>query len=351
MPQTQIPETLRVGLIGAGANTRSRHIPGFQQLDAVELVAVCNRSEESGRRVADEFGIPRVVSDPAAIFEADDIDAVCIGTWPYRHRDYTVRALAGGKHVLCEARMAMDATEAREMLEASRARPELVAQIVPAPFDLKSWRTIRRLVSDGTLGELREVHATMLSGQALDATQALHWRERVEYSGMNVMTFGIVAEAVARWLGPTARVLAHGSTFVTQRLDPDSGTEVAIDVPDSLGVLAELESGARVTYRISTVTSAPPGSNGISLYGSAGTLHWELGDRMTLAPLGEEPRPLPPDPGSAGEWQVERDFVDSIREGRPVELTSFEDGLHYMRLTEAVHRSRMEGRVVELAEV
>ena len=79
-------ETLRIGLIGAGANTRTRHIPGFQAIEGVELVAVCNRSPESGHRVADAFGIGRVETDPEALFRDPDIDAICIGTWPYKHR-------------------------------------------------------------------------------------------------------------------------------------------------------------------------------------------------------------------------------------------------------------------------
>ncbi len=47
-------ETIRIGLVGAGANTRLRHIPGFQAIDGVELVSVANRSRESGQRIADE---------------------------------------------------------------------------------------------------------------------------------------------------------------------------------------------------------------------------------------------------------------------------------------------------------
>ena len=111
-----VVEPIRVGLIGAGDNTRVRHIPGFRAIDGVQLVAVCNRSAESGQRVADEFGIERVATDPRQIFDDDSIDAVCIGTWPYRHREYTLCALEAGKHVLCEARMAMDAGQSRDML-------------------------------------------------------------------------------------------------------------------------------------------------------------------------------------------------------------------------------------------
>jgi predicted dehydrogenase len=346
-----VAEPLRIGLIGAGANTRLRHIPGLQAIDGVEVVAVCNRSEESGRRVAEEFGIARVEREADAIFSAPDVDAVCIGTWPYMHREYTVRALDAGKHVLCEARMAMDAGEAREMLEAAQRHPELVAQLVPAPFDFRFWRTIRRLVGEGALGELREVHVTLLNGNSLNLDAPLHWRERVEYSGMNVMMFGILIEVVSRWLGPTRRVLADAAVFIDERRDEESGETRRIEVPDSLGVLAQLDNGARVTYRVSTALHAPRDANGISLYGSKGTLHWEMGDRMSFAPLGAEPAPLEPDPGTAEGWRVEQDFVDSIREGKPVTLTSFEDGLHYMRVTEAVHRSRTEGRAVSLDEV
>ncbi|MDE2842143.1 MAG: hypothetical protein OXN21_02045 [Chloroflexota bacterium] len=45
-------ESVRLGLIGAGRNTRDRHIPGFLNVEGVELAAVANRSRESGQRVA-----------------------------------------------------------------------------------------------------------------------------------------------------------------------------------------------------------------------------------------------------------------------------------------------------------
>ena len=59
MPQN----TIRVGLIGAGGNTRSRHIPGLKEQAGVELAAVANRTVASGKRVAEEFGVERVYED------------------------------------------------------------------------------------------------------------------------------------------------------------------------------------------------------------------------------------------------------------------------------------------------
>ena len=69
-------DTIRVGIIGAGANTRDRHIPGLQAIDGVEIVAVCNRSQESGERAAKQFGIERVCTNWQDIVHAPDVDAV-----------------------------------------------------------------------------------------------------------------------------------------------------------------------------------------------------------------------------------------------------------------------------------
>ena len=343
-------DPLRVAFIGAGANTTLRHLPGLLAIDGVEAVAVCNRSAESGQRVADEFGIARVETDPAAIFAAEDVDAVCIGTWPYRHREYTVHALEAGKHVLCEARMAMNATEAREMLAASQARPDLVAQIVPAPMDLEVWRTVRRIVGEGTLGAIREVHCDVLNGSAISPDGPLHWRHQREFSGSNVMMFGIFTEIVTRWLGPTERVLADGEIFVGSRPDAASGNRVDVDVRTASACWA----ASRAARASPTGLARSPTTARRRRSPSTGRRRHCTGMAPTTSHCrvsAGESETVAPDPGTAIGWNVEQDFVDSIRDGKPVELTNFEDGVHYMRLTEAVERSRTEGRAVGLDEV
>ena len=65
---------IRIGVVGAGANTRDRHIPGFKAIDGVEIVAVANRSRESGERVARQFDIPRVFDTWQQLIEDDSID-------------------------------------------------------------------------------------------------------------------------------------------------------------------------------------------------------------------------------------------------------------------------------------
>ena len=71
---------IRIGIVGAGNNTRVRHIPGLQAIPGVEIVSVCNRSRESSQRAADAFHIPKVYDDWRELVAADDTDAIVIGT-------------------------------------------------------------------------------------------------------------------------------------------------------------------------------------------------------------------------------------------------------------------------------
>ena len=337
-----------IGLIGAGGNQRLRHIPGFQAINDVVLVNVVNRSRASGERIASEYGIPRVSASVEELLSDPAVDAVSIGTWPYKHLEYTRAALAAGKHVLCEARMASNAAEAEAMLAASQTHPNLVSQLVPAPFDFRLGTTIKRLCADGSLGSIIEVHLTLLNGSGLDETAPLHWRHRSDYSGHNMMQLGIFNETIQRWLGDTSRVTAHARTFVPSRVDEETGERHHIVIPDSLGIFADMANGARCTYRVSAVTAGAPQPPSIDIYGSEGRLHWRFGDTGEWGKHGEDVQEIHPDPGTAHDWQVEYDFIRSVREGAPVELTNFADGVRYMRFTDAVWESWNGGHAVEI---
>ena len=177
-------KTIRVGFVGAGNNCRRHHIPKLKAQPGVEIVAVANRSKESGERVAKEFGIARVASDWREVIGAPDVDAICIGTWPNMHAELTIAALEAGKHVLCEARMAMNAAEGRRMLEAARKKPNLVTQLVPGPPTLELDPTVKRLVAEGYVGEVLtvELQATQQARFA-DIGETLHWRQNVSQKG------------------------------------------------------------------------------------------------------------------------------------------------------------------------
>ncbi len=338
---------IRIGIIGAGGNTRARHIPGLQAIQGVEIMGVANRSEASARRIVDEFKLGRTYPHWRAVIEDRDVQAVVIGTWPYLHAPVTIAALEAGKHVMCEARMAMNATEARAMLAASRRRPDLIAQIVPSPFTLAVDATIQRLIAHDELGPLLavEVRDTKAS---IDRLSPRTWRQNAELSGLNILSMGIWYEALMRWVGPAKRITAMGRTFVNQRPD-EQGNTVAIDVPDHVDVVGELACGAQLHMQISAVMGLPEQS-GAWIIGETGVLHIApSGDRLALRRHGDEAMtPLPLSPELVGGWRVEEEFIGAIRNQEPLRLTDFATAVKYMEFTEAVTRSMQRGEVVAL---
>jgi predicted dehydrogenase len=343
---------IRVGFVGAGRNTRDRHIPGFQKQPGVEFVAVANRSRESGERVAKQFGIHRVEDDWREVMRASDVDAVCIGTWPYTHCEMTLAALAAGKHVLCEARMAMNAAEGRRMLDASRKAPALVAQLVPSPPTFEVDATLKALLADGYVGEVLavELQATR-QPSFVDREAPLHWRQDVARSGHNILNMGIWYEAMARWLGPARRVSAMARIAVPRRRD-ETGALCEVKVPDHVDILATLAGDAVAHLRFSAVTALGP-ANEVWIFGSDGTLRLEAdAKRVSGARRGDkELREIPIPAERRVGWRVEEEFVNAIRGREQVSLTTFEDGVRYMEFTDAVAESLALGRAVEVAAV
>jgi predicted dehydrogenase len=346
-------KTLRIGLIGAGGNTKAFHIPGLKKQDGVEIVAVANRTRESSQRVADEFAIPKVHDHWQALLEDASIDAVCIGTWPYMHAPLTIAALGAGKHVLCEARMAMDHGEAHAMLAASLRHPGLVAQIVPAPHTLAFDRTIIDMIAAGHIGELIAIDARIASARNYpDGSAPQHWRHNRAFSGDNVMNMGIWYEAMMRWVGPARSVMAVGQSVVRHRRDA-SGRRAAMEIPDHIDVIGAMAQGGQMRFNVSAVLGHAPDLADVHIFGTEGTirLRQPVGGALALS-AGKrgkgELESVEIDPAKRGGWRVEEEFVNAIRGKERVTHTDFPTGVKYMEWTTAVSRSLHEERAIRL---
>ncbi len=343
-----MPDTIRIGVVGAGANTRKFHIPNLKKIEGVEIVSVVNRSRASSERAAQEFGIARVHDNWQQLVNDAGIDAVVIGTWPYLHCPVTLAALAAGKHVLTEARLAMNAAEARQMLAASRLRPDLVTQVVPGPATFAADPTVMQLLADGYIGELQSLDFRFSTG-LLNRDAPMHWRMTRSYSGMNIMSMGIWYECLSRWVGPAKAVMARTRTAVPYRMDAEYGERRAVEVPDHVEVLADLANGAIARMHWSSVAGFMPGPE-VWLYGSEGTLRFE-GQGAVLSGARRGDKAMTAIPIAADKtyrWRVEEEFISAIRGHEPIRRTSFLDAVNYMDFTEAVHISSREGRRVYL---
>jgi len=329
-----------IGFVGAGGNTKLRHLPGFSAIDGVRLVSVANRSEASSRAIAEEFGVERTAIGWQEIVADPEVDAICIGTWPNLHAEVSIAALEAGKHVLTEARMAATLTEARSMLEASKARPKQVAQIVPSPFTLDLDATVIEMLNSRKLGDMREIFIDHANAANLDPTAPLNWRQDRQYSGINKLTMGIYHEVIQRWFKEAFDVHSVcAKTYTRQRVHLESGETVAVEIPDTLHILGSMGTDALLNYHFSS-TEPGPGRNEIRLVGSLGTLLIDVANQAMYLSVGSGNEDLVEvAEASQRGWRVEEDFINSIRNGAPVELTSFADGVRYMEFTDKVDRA------------
>lgn len=336
---------VNIGIVGAGKNATAVHIPHLQSIPGVTIGSICNRHRSSSERVAQQFNVPQIYDCWKDLVVAKDTNAIMIGTWPYLHCQVTLAALAANKHVLCEARMAMTALEAHQMLEAARSKPDLITQLVPSPVTLAVDKKIQQLISEDYLGKLLVVEIRDCTGFT-DPEAPLHWRQDFNLSGFNTLSLGIWYEALMRWMGEATNVLAQGKTFVASRKD-SAGNMQAVRVPDHLGVLADMACGAQLNMQLSSVERFG-GQWEVSIFGSQGTLRLSK-DKLLGAGSGDsELKEIPILPHEQGRWQVEEEFIQAIRGERSITTTTFEDGVKYMEFTEAVARSAASGKTVSL---
>jgi predicted dehydrogenase len=340
-------EVIRVGLIGAGGNVRNRHIPGFHKATGVAILGVVNRSLESSRRVAEQFEIPRVYHTWQELLADEEINAVCIGTWPYMHRTLTLAALEQGKHVLTEARMASTAQEARDMLAASRSQPQLVCQLTPTSTTYTIDRVLQRLIGEGFLGELLSVEVQALQNRFADRGGDLHWRHDWELSGYNTLNIGAAYESMMRWVGRGNRVMAMAKVHVPYRRNA-RGALTSVSIPDHIDILYELANGAQVHMRMSATTGLSTG-NQIWLYGTEGTIHVDQQQRIFAGRRGDtQLTEVPNPPAEQAYYRVEEEFTNAIRGTEQISMVPFETGVHDMEWTEAVIRSAHTGQAISL---
>lgn len=336
---------INIAIVGAGQNTQLRHIPGFNQIEGVNIISLCNRSRQSSQHVADKFKIPKVFKNWLDLVNDPDANAVMIGTWPYMHAEITTAALNAGKHVLCEARMASTLQQARQMLETSKKHPDLVTQIVPSPMTIPYDKTIIETINSPSFGKILAID--LHTGNSfIDKDSTITWRQDYSLSGINTMSLGIWYEAIVRWIGPAKSVIATSQTFVKQR-KTTTGKTADIKIPDHLNVLAQFNNDIQANLRFSNVTGLA-GSDRLTIFGENATLclyenHLLIGHKGDSQFV-----PLKIKPENIQRWRVELEFINAIRGKEKIKLTTFEDAFKYMLFTDAVHKSAKSGSAVKI---
>ena len=147
-------QTLRWGVLGIAGIATKKVIPGLQRGSLTEVVAIASRDRAKADAAAETLGIPRAYGSYEALIADPEVDAVYIPLPNHLHVEWTTRAAEAGKHVLCEKPIALNAAEARTLLEVR----DRTGRIIQEAFMVRThpqWLKAQDIVRSGRIGELR----------------------------------------------------------------------------------------------------------------------------------------------------------------------------------------------------
>ena len=233
-------DTVRIGVIGAGAIAQLAHLPVLAKMRGAVLAAICDNDRPKARALADRFNIPDVVTDIEDLLEIDDLDAVVVATPNHLHEPHVLSALASKRHVLCERPLSLTSRGVERILAAA-ARADRVVSVANNHRYRTDVQTLSRFIQGGELGKI----AGMRAGAYHSRRAAEGWRNRRPESGGGAfLDHGLPLLDLALWLADypdPVRVTAH----------MDRGRGVTA-VEDAMAVQLECAGGASIMLDVST---------------------------------------------------------------------------------------------------
>ena len=215
-----------------------------------EVVAVGSRSQASADAFGDEFGVPHRHASYQALVNDPDVDAVYVSTPHPGHHGAALLAIGAGKAVLVEKPFAMDAAQAREMIDAARDQGTFLMEAMWTRF-LPHIARVREILAAGTLGDV--VYLTAEHGQWFAADPQFRLFAP-ELGGGALLDLGIYPVSFASLvLGVPARITAVSHAAFT-----------GVDATTSM--IFQYGSGA---HAVLTTTLLAASGNPAAIYGTA----------------------------------------------------------------------------------
>ncbi|MEM1097813.1 MAG: Gfo/Idh/MocA family oxidoreductase [Planctomycetota bacterium] len=265
---------VRLGVIGAAGSMATNHRNYYESIPALKLAAISDISQDLLDPISESTGA-KAYTDAEAMIASGDIDAVFIACPHYDHPRYSEFAFEHGVHVMTEKPVAVTALAAEQTnaayAEALKKHPNL---LYAAMFNQRTrplWKEVKRLCSDGSIGELMRVSWTITSWFR---TQAYYdsggWRATWAGEGGGVLLNQCPhnLDLLCWFVGSPASVNAQVSL----------GKYHNIEVEDDVTALLTFANGATGTFM--TSTGQTPGINRLEIVGTGGTLLCE-NDQLT----------------------------------------------------------------------
>jgi hypothetical protein len=247
----------------------------------------------------------------------------------------------------------MDWAEAQRMCTAASAHRQQVNMVCPSPFRVRWERSVKQVLAAPSFGPLKSVAVESRSSANADPNQ-ISWRERIEYSGLNVLQVGIFAETLNAWCGEYSELVAKTEIPLAEKVD-SSGQPYVIRVPQQVHIHGKLRCGAAID-EIHTGLHTGGDVSEILFFGQEKTCKVNLlaGNVVLLQKKGNADKQIIDATGDP--WQVEAEFIQAIRAIRRHEPWRTEEHINpdffaaaaYMLKMQAIHDSAAKGKPVEI---
>ena len=202
-----------IGIIGFGGIAKAAHATGYKKLpDWCEIVAAADiEPERLTEAQSDKWNIPHVFTDYKKMLEMPEIDAVSVCTPNYVHMQPTLDAFAAGKHVLCEKPMAINATQAKQMVAAAQAANKKLQIGYNLRFGAGA-QAARRAAQEGLLGDVYFARARALRRRGVPGWGVFIDKEK--QGGGPLIDIGVHITDMTLWLmGHPKPIAASGQTY------------------------------------------------------------------------------------------------------------------------------------------
>jgi len=320
---------LRWGCLGTGRQL-AKFAETFQWLENDALVAIASRDADRARAAAARFGIPRACAGYETLLADPDVDIVINALHNGLHCEWSCRALAAGKHVLCEKPLACSSTEVDQMFAAARRHQRQLMEGLMYRFHPQIAEA-KRLVDNGAIGQLLYLHSARIA----HGRESGNPRYRRDAGGGALMDLGCYNIHFARLFTgeEPARVTANA------RYDADGGVDT------TLWATLEFPGGAAAQFVCSFEGEATYAAELVGTEGRLVIPHpwnpplWPT--NLVLIRNGKaetiiiNPPDAPPHPLAAFVLELKY-FGDCVRQGRAPDLLSETDSRGNMRVLETV---------------
>lgn len=280
------------GFMGKAHSTAWSAAPKFFQLGIKPVLKVaCDTEIECTTAFANNWGWENVETDWRKVVERKDIDIIDICTPTWLHQEIAIAAAQNGKHIFCEKPITLTYAGAKEMFEAAD-KAGVVHYLNHNYRRVPAVTFARQLIEQGKIGRIFHWRGTYLQDWITDPNFPLTWHLQKKFAGAGPH-YDLNSHSVdlGRYLvGEIATVTAMMKTFVTERPLPgkDAGTfkagtgakeKAQVTVDDASFMLTEFENGALGSFEASRFASGRKNYNYFEIYGSKGSLVFNL-ERM-----------------------------------------------------------------------